>query len=157
MTKKDIELLSFSEDAVYAIKDIIEIYQTIRSHSYTKYEERSAKKRLSEYYKNLLEALKEAEKAKAEYDAEELKRHAPFSETEIEEIVNVVEDYVKGLNDSDLIVEPKVKKNKLTIAFKGELRKKMEFAEKNIATYVYEKCKCCGGTSFENGILTVSK
>lgn len=150
ITLKDIETLAFDEDAFGALKELVEDFKNIHSHNYTIYEEKSAKKRTKEDYKEFKKALINALEKKAEFEKEEAERNRPYTMPEAYTLQLMVED----------IIGEKVKVVKFgrcSLDIETELPSDVKEQMKTLDRFVLESKGIVRGASYKGKILHFTK
>ena len=150
ITLKDIETLAFDEDAFGALKELVEDFKNIHSHNYTIYEEKTAKKRTKEDYKEFKKSFDEGLAKKAEFEKEEAERNKPYTMMEAYTLQLMVED----------IVEEKVKVVKFgrrSLDIEVELPSDVKEQMKTLDRFIHESEGLAHGASYKGKILHFTK
>ena len=150
ITLKDIETLAFDEDAFGALKELVEDFKNIHSHNYTIYEEKSAKKRAKEDYKEFKKSFDNGLEKKAEFEKEEAERNKPYTMTETYTLQLMVED----------IIGEKVKVVKFgrrSLDIEVELSSDVKERMKTLDRFISESKGLVHGASYKGKILHFTK
>jgi hypothetical protein len=150
ITLKDIETLAFDEDAFEALKELVEDFKNIHSHNYTIYEEKSAKKRTKEDYKEFKKSFDNGLEKKAEFEKEEAEHNRPYTMTEAYSLQLMVED----------IIGEKVKVVKFgrrSLDIEVELSSDIKERMKTLDRFIHESEGLVRGASYKGKILHFTK
>ena len=150
ITLKDIETLAFDEDAFGALKELVEDFKNIHSHNYTIYEEKSAKKRAKEDYKEFKKNFDNGLEKKAEFEKEEAERNRPYTMTDAFTLQKMVED-VTGKRAKV------VKFGRRSLDIEVELPSDIKEQMKTLDRFVLESKGLVRGASFNGKILHLTK
>ena len=150
ITLKDIETLAFDEDAFGALKELVEDFKNIHSHNYTIYEEKSAKKRAKEDYKEFKKNFEEGLAKKAEFEKEEAERNRPYTITEAYSIQLMVEDII---GEKVKVVKFGKRSLDIEVELSSDIKERMKVLDR----FISESEGLVHGASYKGKILHLTK
>lgn len=150
ITLKDIETLAFDEDAFGALKELVEDFKNIQSHNYTIYEEKTAKKRAKEDYKEFKKSFDEGLAKKAEFEKEEAERNKSYT---------MMDAYTLQLMVENIIGEKVkvVKFGRRSLDIEVELSSDVKERMKTLDRFISESEGLVHGASYKGKILHFTK
>jgi len=150
ITLKDIETLAFDEDAFGALKELVEDFKNIHSHNYTIYEEKSAKKRTKEDFKEFKKSFDNALEKKAEFEKEEAERNRPYTMPEAYSLQLMVEDII---GEKVKVVKFGRRSLDIEVELSSDVKEQMKILDR----FVLESKGLVRGASFNGKILHLTK
>jgi hypothetical protein len=150
ITLKDIETLAFDEDAFEALKELVEDFKNIHSHNYTIYEEKSAKKRTKEDYKEFKKSFDNGLEKKAEFEKEEAEHNRPYTMTEAYSLQLMVEDTI---GEKVKVVKFGRRSLDIEVELSSDIKERM----KTLDRFILESKGLVRGASYKGKILHFTK
>ena len=150
ITLKDIETLAFDEDAFGALKELVEDFKNIHSHNYTIYEEKSAKKRAKEDYKEFKKSFDNGLEKKAEFEKEEAERNKPYTMTEAYTLQLMVEDII---GEKVKVVKFGRRSLDIEVELSSDVKERMKILDR----FISESKGLVHGASYKGKILHFTK
>ncbi len=150
ITLKDIETLAFDEDAFGALKELVEDFKNIHSHNYTIYEEKSAKKRTKEDYKEFKKSFDNGLEKKAEFEKEEAEHNRPYTMTEAYTLQLMVEDII---GEKVKVVKFGRRSLDIEVGLSLDVKEQMKTLDK----FILESKGLARGASYKGKILHFTK